>query len=122
MTSHHEEHDEFGGLHRDLLQTGATLDRRAGSRRKRKGHVHVDFSGMLLGTMAAHSLRGVSESFSRNECREQDCDFAARIAKGNVRSGVCYDGIRVGASRISRRFLSRLTWCSAMALHSSSRR
>jgi protocatechuate 3,4-dioxygenase beta subunit len=26
--SHHGEHDEFGGLHRDLLQTGTTIDRR----------------------------------------------------------------------------------------------
>jgi protocatechuate 3,4-dioxygenase beta subunit len=26
--SHHDEHDEFGGLHRDLLQTGAAMDRR----------------------------------------------------------------------------------------------
>jgi protocatechuate 3,4-dioxygenase beta subunit len=26
--SHHDEHDEFGGLHRDLLQTGAVIDRR----------------------------------------------------------------------------------------------
>jgi protocatechuate 3,4-dioxygenase beta subunit len=25
---HREQHDEFGGLHRDLLQTGATMDRR----------------------------------------------------------------------------------------------
>ena len=24
----HEHHDEFGGLHRDLLATGAALDRR----------------------------------------------------------------------------------------------
>ena len=23
-----EEHDEFGGLHRDLLETGAAMDRR----------------------------------------------------------------------------------------------
>lgn len=26
--SHHGEHDEFGGLHRDLLRTGTTMDRR----------------------------------------------------------------------------------------------
>ena len=26
--SHHDEHDEFGGLHRDLLETGAVIDRR----------------------------------------------------------------------------------------------
>jgi len=26
--NHHDEHDEFGGLHRDLLQTGAAIDRR----------------------------------------------------------------------------------------------
>lgn len=28
MMSHHGEHDEFGGLHRDLLRTGTTMDRR----------------------------------------------------------------------------------------------
>ena len=26
--SHHDDHDEFGGLHRDLLETGAVIDRR----------------------------------------------------------------------------------------------
>jgi protocatechuate 3,4-dioxygenase beta subunit len=26
--SHHDDHDEFGGLHRDLLETGAAIDRR----------------------------------------------------------------------------------------------
>ena len=25
---HRDQHDEFGGLHRDLLQTGVTIDRR----------------------------------------------------------------------------------------------
>lgn len=25
---HHDDHDDFGGLHRDLMQTGATMDRR----------------------------------------------------------------------------------------------
>lgn len=28
MMGHHGEHDDFGGLHRDLLQTGTTMDRR----------------------------------------------------------------------------------------------
>ena len=28
MTSHHDHHDDFGGLHRDLAATGAAIDRR----------------------------------------------------------------------------------------------
>ena len=27
-TSHDDDHDDFGGLHRDLLATGAAMDRR----------------------------------------------------------------------------------------------
>ena len=69
----------------------------SGDRCEREGYVHVDLSGMLRGTMAAHSLRGLSEHRRGDKRREQDCYVADRTAKSDLRSRLC--NLRVFAER-----------------------
>ncbi len=52
------------------------------------------FPCVLFGALAAHSLRSVSESGSGNERGQQGCDFTDCDAKGDMRPGVCNDGLQ----------------------------
>src|SRR5713101_4853658 len=65
--SYHEEHDEFGGLHRDLLQTGATLDRRQLLRAAAK--FGVGFSALqLLGCTSSTSADNTTNGGGTGSC------------------------------------------------------
>lgn len=65
--SHHGEHDEFGGLHRDLLQTGATLDRRQLLRAAAK--FGVGFSALqLLGCTSSTSADNTTNGGGTGSC------------------------------------------------------
>ena len=62
-----------GGALLDVLRWGHRPElppRRAGSRRQRSGHVHEHLPGGVLGTVAAHPLRGVPERRRRRPPRK----------------------------------------------------
>ena len=52
------------------------------------------FPGCYAGTMAAHSLRGVSEPRGGDQRRQPDRHVADRAAEVGLRCGVCDDGLR----------------------------
>jgi len=58
--NHHDDHDDFGGLHRDLLQTGASIDRRQMLRLATRFGVGVGALHLLgCGAAEADALTGV---------------------------------------------------------------
>ena len=67
--AHHDDHDEFGGLHRDLLETGAVIDRRRALR------MAAGF-GMSLGALQLLGCGGSS-------------DASGTIVDPNTGSGAC---------------------------------
>ena len=80
MMSHHEEHDEFGGLHRDLLQTGATLDRRQLLRAATK--FGLGFGALQLLGCSSYSSTDYTTGSGNGSCT--NCDFSARFAESDM--------------------------------------
>ena len=58
--------------------------RRAGGRRRRQGHVHLDLPGLLLRALAAHPLRGLPDHRRRDLGVQPAADVAAGPARGRL--------------------------------------
>ena len=85
--------------------------RRPGGRRERPRHVPVDLSRLLCRTLAAHSLRGLSQSERRDQRSQQDGDVADRAPEGSKRRG-----LRDGRLRASVRNAAQVTLASGQHL------
>ena len=89
--------------------------RRAGDRRRRAGHVHQHLPGVLLGSLAAHPLRGVPEP-GRQATSADNKVATSQLA---LPEDVCDVGLRhrAATSRASRNLAQALagvaTTCSA---------
>ena len=70
--------------------------------RRRHRHVHEHLPGLLLGTLAAHPLRGVPEPRQGDRSGEQDRDVADRSARGHLHEVYATDGYSQSVTNLSQ--------------------
>ena len=93
--------------------------RRAGSGRERAGDVQVDLSGLLRGTMAAYSLRGVSRTWPRRPALRTRRTSQIALPKSANDRGLRDQPATSKAFAMPRRSPWPATACSATARRSN---